>query len=104
MAREIRFRDGRRTEVLTVASAESHVTIYLVLSEVASFPAYRLELHDAADNPVWSTEVSRDPHDELLLVLPRRLLSPGTYRLRLSGREEERLEVLDDREVRVEVE
>ncbi len=101
--REIRFLDGKRTEMLTVAAEESHVTIYLVLSEVESFPAYRLELYDEENETVWSSEIARDPHDEFLLVLPRRLLSPGSYRIRLSGRDQERLEVLDEREIRVEV-
>lgn len=100
---EIRFLDGRRSETLTVSATASHVAIYLLLSEVARFPVYRLELLDEDGAVVWQADVERDPLDEYLLSLPRRLLAEGVFTLRLSGLEGGRVELLDGREIRVEV-
>ena len=100
--REIRFLDGTRSETLTVSAADSHVLIYLDLTQVAAFPVYRLELLDEGGALVWQADLEADPLDEYVLSLPRRLLAGGVFTLRLSGLGDGRAEVLDGREIRVE--
>ena len=96
-AGELRFHDTTRGSVtLTLPATATHAAIYLIFSQVEPHPAYRLQLLERGEGGVlWeSTAIPRD--NELLLAVPRRLLTSEEYRLRLYGQDEEGVEVLLD--------
>ncbi len=64
------------------------LVLILNLANAGSSPEeYRLEVTDAEDRVVWSRSgVRRGPEGTVTLELPRALVSPGSYRIRLSGR------------------
>ncbi len=104
-AGELRFHDTTRGSVtLTLPATATHAAIYLILSQVEPHPAYRLQLLERdRDEAVWeSTTIAHE--NELLLAVPRGLLTSAEYRLRLYGRDEEGVEVLlDEQALRIEI-
>ena len=85
---DLRFLDISRTESLRLEATETHVVIYLVLSDYDAYPAYRLKLLAAnGARTVWqSTAIAHDR--EIILGLPRRLLKVESYLLQLYGRDD----------------
>jgi hypothetical protein len=63
----------------------SHVLIVLVVDASMEAPEGRFEILDRMDRTVWSSPVViLTPAGEFRLVVPRRLLADGTYRVRIS--------------------
>ena len=102
---EIVVRESERpVELLSLKVTETHVLVYLLLYDVPEHPTVRLELLESDKKGViWeSTAIPREA--ELLLALPRRLLTSGVYWLRIHGRDEAgREQLLDEREVRIDL-
>ena len=78
--------------------AEAPVLVaVLVLPEGKEYPVYRLDLiRQADDRSLWSSSALRESDGELRIALPRRWLTPGTYRLRLFGQRAGRSERLGE--------
>jgi hypothetical protein len=69
---------------LSLSGNREHLVLVLVLDRTIPETAGRLEMVDRDGKTVWrSTGFDTAPGEELHLVLPRRLLRPGTYRIRL---------------------
>ncbi len=101
---EISFLGRDRQAVpLSVAADSTHGGIYLLLPGLQEFSEYRVELLNPGAEVVLSSRAEVED-SEILLMLPRRLLVAGTYRLRLFGRQAEDGErLLEEREVRIEL-
>ncbi len=101
---DLRFGDSDRSSSLRLEATETHVVIYLVLSQVEEFPAYRLELLEAIqERSIWRSDpIARDR--EILMVLPRARIQAEDLRLRLYGRDESGGEqLLDEQTFRIEL-
>lgn len=98
-------RDPVRGEIEEVTLPEGLDLFFLLLSkyDTREFPSYRLEIADKdTGRMVWrgeGLEVSR--LNEVTLALPRDLLPPGDYRLRLYGVKDGKAEEVGEYEVRI---
>jgi hypothetical protein len=64
----------------------SRVVLILAFGGPASHPEYAVELATADGRPLWSRRgLQPGPDGTFVLDVPRPWLSPGTYRIRLSG-------------------
>jgi hypothetical protein len=72
---------------LRLSAAAPYLLLLLELGDGESFPAYRLDIVRTANGErIWRGEgLTRSGISEITLALPRNLLSPGEYRLHLSG-------------------
>lgn len=76
----------------------------LILSPKGSpdHAGYRVEILDAGGRVVWSGEgLEKNPHGSFTLILSRRLLRSGDYRLRLYGLEGGTARLLEEFRVRI---
>lgn len=84
--REVRDAAEASYGTVTVPPEAAWVVLVLGLVDTASPPAYRAELRAAGDatRVLWSTsDLIRDPHGALAVLLPRQLVPAGRYNLRL---------------------
>lgn len=66
------------------------------------FAGYRAEILDAGGRVVWSEDgLEKNPHGSFTLILSRRFLRPGDYRLRLYGLEGGAGRLLEEFRVRI---
>ncbi len=87
-----------------VASDVELVTLILNLGEEPAHAGYALELADSGDVLVWQgTGLERSPYDTFTVVLPRAMLAPGRYRLRLFGLDGHRRVLLEEYAFRLEL-
>lgn len=76
----------------------------LILNPVGASdrPDYRVEIAGPDGETVWSQAgLEKTPHGSFTLILARRFLSPGEYRIRLFGREGDRWQPLEEFALRV---
>lgn len=80
-----RVRGGPTT--VSVPGGAEQVLLVLEVRDPAAYSAYRLRIQDrGSGETVWSHDrLTKSGAVELAVVLPRRLLAPGEYRLRLEG-------------------
>jgi hypothetical protein len=79
----------------------SYLFVILTVADLRSFPEYRLEIV-SQDKPVWSTAgLHKTGPIEVSVALPRSLLPPGDYRLRLSGVKDGKVERVGEYEMRI---
>ena len=95
---QILFPDGRRgpgTEPATLTAQGESVLLILPLIGQRDYDRYRIEVvNTATDQPIWSSEALRPEESAFAILVPRRFLKPGTYRVVIygaSGTSEERL-------------
>jgi hypothetical protein len=69
---------------VSLSASRDHLVLVLVLDRTIPEGTGRLEMIDREGRLLWrSSALDTAPGEELHLVLPRRLLHPGTYRIRL---------------------
>jgi hypothetical protein len=76
----------------------------LILSPKGSpdFPRYRAQIVDPAGRVVWSGDgLEKDRHGSFTLILGRRFLDPGEYRLRLFGMEGQAGKLIEEFRLRI---
>jgi len=95
---QVLFPDGRRgpeSEPATLTAQGESVLLILPLIGQHGYDRYRIDVvSGAADRAIWSSEALRPEDDAFAILVPRRFLKPGTYRVvvyGLSGDSEERL-------------
>lgn len=95
---QILFPDGRRgpgTDAVTLTAKGESVLLILPLIGQRDYDRYRIEVVDAAsDRAIWSSSAERPEDDAFAILVPRRFLKPGAYRVAIygvSGASEERL-------------
>jgi hypothetical protein len=101
---DLRLEDTQRTLDLRIQPGADHLAVYLLLTDVAPYPGYRLELlSEAAPGDLWrSGSLSGD--DEFLLLVRRSRLKSGAYLVRLYGEAEDgTLTLLASQSVSIEI-
>ncbi len=98
-------RDPVRGDIEEVTLPEKTGIFFLLLSvaDTRPFPSYRLEVTDKeTGRVVWKGEgLKASRFNEVSLVLPRKALPPGDYRLRLYGIKDGKAELVEEYEVRI---
>jgi len=95
---QVLFPDGRRgasSETATLTAKGESVLLIMPLIGQRDYDRYRIEVVDAAsERPIWRNDALRPEDDAFAILVPRRFLKPGTYRVviyGISGAGEERL-------------
>ncbi len=84
------------------AAAGEYLVLILHLLDPGTFDRYRAQILDQEGRTVWSTEsLRRTPETDFTVLLPRRLLAGGRYRVRLHGLDGERAELLAEYDLRL---
>jgi hypothetical protein len=74
------------TEGIRLSAWADRLILILNLADIRSFPEYEVELVTADGREVWrGGGLRRSPEGTFALEVPRRFLSAGSYRIRLSG-------------------
>ena len=100
---EVVFLDpDRPVERPALTATPTHLSVFLVLTQAERrYATYRVKLVEPNGDFVWQSDVLATDHD-ILLTLPRRLLSSGEYRFQLYGLDGEGAEeLLDEQDVRI---
>ncbi len=86
-----------------VASAAGEdLVLILHLLDPGLYTRYRVELMDPEGRTMWSTDaLERSPEGDFTVLLPRRLLAAGDYRIRLHGMDGERADLLAEYDLRL---
>jgi hypothetical protein len=79
----------------------SYLFVLLTITDLRVFPEYRLEIRDRdSGHPFWATRGLHKTGDaEVSVALPRDLLPPGSYRLRLYGIKDGKVEDVGEYEL-----
>jgi hypothetical protein len=95
---QVLFPDGRRgpsSEPATLTAQGESVLLITPLIGESDYDRYRIEIVDASsDRPIWSSDALRPEDDSFAILVPRRFLKPGIYRVvvfGITGTREERL-------------
>lgn len=87
---------------LELAPESRYFTLILNPVGAGEHPAYRVEIGGPGGETAWSQAgLERTPYGSFTLILARRFLRPGNYRIRLFGRQEEGWQPLEEFPFRV---
>jgi hypothetical protein len=90
-------------DVTILPPGASYLFLFLGVTGLRPFPEYRLEVvNKDTGKPVWASRgLHRTSDVEISVALPRDLLPPGDYRLRLSGLRDGKAEPAGEYEMRI---
>jgi hypothetical protein len=91
-----------RRAVVELAPASRFFALILSPKGSPDFAGYRVEILDAGGRAVWSEGgLEKNIHGSFTLILARRFLPPGEYRLRLYGLEGGAGKLIEEFQVRI---
>lgn len=86
---------GAGVSATLTPSGQSYILVTSLMSQ-PHFAAYRLEIVDAHNRPLWKSPRLTEPdHDTFSILVPRSFLAPGSYRVILYGVRDDREQQLD---------
>ncbi len=93
----------RSAEPMFVPRGATDLLLYLVFDEVDSCESYDLHLLGRRDQEIWGQTLASWPADDVNLMLPRSVLEQGPLTLKLYGICDGELELLDERQLRIQL-